>query len=49
MYTWQEMLDGSHTNNSTLPLGRSSNQQRRACWKGWPKRMLKDTFLTTCV
>jgi len=49
IYTRQEMLEGLHTDNSTLPPGRSSNQQRRVCWKGQPKRMLKDAFLITCA
>ena len=48
-YTLCAMLVGSHTETSTLPLGRSSIRQSAVRPKGQPKRISKDACLTMCV
>ena len=48
-YTLQEMSVGSCTEISTLPPGRSLNQQRRACWKGHLRRRPKEASSMTCA
>ena len=47
MYTIHTMLEGSCTETSTSPPGRSLNLQRRACWKGLPRRRSYNTCLMT--